>query len=77
LDKRVDAIVFDAPVLQHYAADQGTGRVHVVGPVFYAEDYAYVFTNGSALRKPVDAALLTMREDGAYNALAEKWFGKK
>ena len=31
LDKSVDAVVFDAPVLQYFAANAGKGRVQVVG----------------------------------------------
>jgi ABC-type amino acid transport substrate-binding protein len=31
LDKQIDAVVFDAPVLLYYAAHAGKGRVQVVG----------------------------------------------
>ena len=34
LDKKVDAVVFSAPVLLYYAAHAGKGRVKVVGPEF-------------------------------------------
>lgn len=76
-DKKVDAFVFDAPVLQYYAAHAGAGQVRAVGSVFHNEDYAFAFRNDSDLRKPVNAALLAMREDGSYDTLAEKWFGSK
>jgi len=75
--KQVDAVVFDAPVLQYIAAHEGSGQVTVVGPVFHAEDYGFAFKNGSDLRRQVDATLLTMREDGAYDQISDKWFGKK
>ncbi len=75
--KTVDAVVFDAPVLQYIAAHQGDGKVNVVGPVFHVENYGFVFRNGSDLRKKVDATLLAMREDGSYDTLSDKWFGKK
>lgn len=75
LDKRkVAAVVFDAPVLQHYAAHAGKGRVQVVGPVFREEDYGIAFPQGSPWRKRVNAALLSMREDGTFQRLYEKFF---
>lgn len=73
----VDAVVFDAPVLLSYAAKEGSGQVRVVGPVFRKEDYGILFPAGSTLRRKVDAALLTMREDGSYQAIYDKWFGAK
>jgi len=69
-----DAVVFDAPVLQHYAAHDGAGRVRVVGPVFRKEDYGIVFATGNQLRRKVNGALLTMKEDGSYQALHDRWF---
>ena len=48
----------------------------MVGPVFHAGDYGYAFFNGSALRKEVDATLLSLRESGDYDTISAKWFGK-
>jgi polar amino acid transport system substrate-binding protein len=73
----LDAVVFDAPVLQYYATRDGAGKVEVVGPIFKKENYGIVFPPGSPLRKPVNAALLKLREDGSYDALINKWFGKR
>lgn len=75
LNKDVDAVVFDSPVLLYYANHTGKGRVQVVGTVFRKEDYGIVFQTGSPLRKRVDGALLALREDGTYQALYDKWFG--
>ncbi|MDC7787210.1 transporter substrate-binding domain-containing protein [Rhodoplanes sp. TEM] len=77
VDREVDAVVFDAPVLQYYAANAGKGRVQMVGPLFRKEDYGIVFPQGSALRKQVNAALLALREDGTYQQLHDKWFSVK
>ena len=71
----LDAVVFDAPVLQYHASHEGNGKLEVVGPIFKKENYGIVFPPGSALRKPLNAALLKMREDGSYDALVQKWFG--
>jgi len=74
--KTVDAVVYDAPVLQYIAAHGGDADT-VTGPVFRPEDYGFVFRNGSELRKPVDATLLGLREDGTYDRLSQTWFGKR
>ena len=57
-------MVFDAPILLYYAANEGKGRVHLVGTPFRKEDYGIVFQAGNPLRKQVNNTLLTLREDG-------------
>ena len=52
----------------------GKGRSSVVGPIFRKECYAIAFPNGSPWRKPVNFALLKIKESGAYDALHDKWF---
>lgn len=77
LDEKIDAVVFDAPVLLYYASHGGKGRVQTVGNVFRKEDYGIVFKSGSPLRRQVDGALLSLREDGTYQQLYDKWFAEK
>lgn len=78
--QQLDAVVFDAPVLLYHAANEGRGRVRVVGPVFRKENYGILFPRGSDtprkvnLRKRVNEALLKMREDGTYDRLYQRWF---
>jgi polar amino acid transport system substrate-binding protein len=71
---KVEAIVYDAPVLLYYAANAGRDKVRVVGNVFKRENYGILFPRGSDLRKRINEALLTMREDGTYDTLYNKWF---
>ena len=73
-NRQVDAVVFDAPVLQYYAAHEGKGKVQVVGSIFREESYGIVFPTNSPLRKRVNNALLSMHEDGTYRILHDKWF---
>jgi len=75
--EQVDAVVFDAPVLLYYATHEGKDATEVVGPIFRKENYGIVFPMGSPYRKPVEKALLSLREDGTYDRLYEKWFGGK
>lgn len=37
--QQADAVVYDAPVLQHYALTAGKGKVQPVGPIFSQEPY--------------------------------------
>ncbi|MBD2438908.1 transporter substrate-binding domain-containing protein [Nostoc sp. FACHB-110] len=75
--KKADAVVFDAPVLLYYAANQGQGKVEVVGSVFREENYGIVLPNNSPYRKSINRALLKLKEDGTYQALYDKWFSVK
>jgi polar amino acid transport system substrate-binding protein len=70
----VDAVVFDAPVLLYYAAHDGKGQVQVVGSLFRKEDYGIVVPPNSPLRKPIDAALLALKENGTYEQIYDHWF---
>ena len=69
------AVVYDAPVLNYYVTHGGAGIAAIGGPVFKDEDYGIVFPSGSKLREEVDAALLSLQEDGQYDLLKKKWFG--
>jgi polar amino acid transport system substrate-binding protein len=70
----VQAIVFDAPVLQYIAAKQEPGLVEVVGPLFGQEKYGIAVAAGSPLRARINLALLELVEDGTYEQLYAKWF---
>jgi polar amino acid transport system substrate-binding protein len=71
---RADAVVFDAPVLLYYSAQGGRGKAQVVGPVFREESYGIVFPTNSPYRELVNKALLTLKENGTYQRLYDKWF---
>lgn len=75
LDKKVDAVVFTAPVLLYYAAHEGKGLVRIAGPEFYTSPVAFVVQLNSPLRKRIDRALLRLRENGTYQQIYNKWFG--
>lgn len=72
---KVRAVVYDAPVLRHYAITKGRGRVRVVGEVFARQSYGIVFRQDSPYRELVNRALLTIQEDGTYERIYQKWFG--
>ena len=69
------AVVYDAPILQYYASHEGKRKTQVAGSVFRKEAYGIQFPKDSPLRKPVNEALLRLRENGTYERLLTKWFG--
>jgi len=72
-----EAVVYDAPILRYYASHEGKGKVQVVGTVFRKESYGILFPTDSRLRKPVNEALLRIKENGTYDRLMNKWFGEE
>ncbi|MEM5316895.1 transporter substrate-binding domain-containing protein [Paraburkholderia sp. JHI869] len=70
----VQAIVYDAPTLQYWAARLGNGELAVVGPIFRQEKYGIALAGGSQFRKSINEALLAMYEDGTYEQIYKKWF---
>jgi polar amino acid transport system substrate-binding protein len=75
LDKRVEAVVFSAPVLLYYAAHGGRGLVRLVGSEFNVAPVAFCLQEDSPLRQKVNVALLTLWENGTYQQLYNRWFG--
>jgi len=73
--EQIDAVVYDSPVLLYYASHDGKGKVQVAGPIFRKENYGIVFPPNSPYRKPVNEALLKLKENGTYDQLYKKWFG--
>ena len=72
---QVAAVVYDAPVLLYYASHEGKGKVQTIGAIFRKESYGIVLPDKSRLRKPVNEALLKLKENGTYDLLYAKWFG--
>jgi polar amino acid transport system substrate-binding protein len=72
--KQVDAVVYDAPVLLYNASHDGIGKVEIAGSLFHRENYGILLPQGTELRKPINEALLRLRENGLYDALYNKWF---
>ena len=75
-DGSVNAVVFDSPVLNYYTNSAGAEVGELAGSIFQPEDYGLAFVQGNPLRKEVDEALLAMRQDGTYDQIKEKYFGR-
>ena len=71
----VDAIVYDAPVLQYFVSHDGEGRYKLVGEVFQELNYGIALQQDSPYREAVNAALLKLYESGRYQEIYQEWFG--
>ena len=70
----VDAVVYDAPVLQYRAGSDYRNQIELAGSVFDPDPYAIALQPGSDLREPIDEAILEMRQDGTLQTIQERWF---
>jgi ABC-type amino acid transport substrate-binding protein len=70
-------VVLPAPLLRYYAVHEGAGKVKLVGPEFRKSDAAFVLPLDSPLRRKVNSALVTLHDDGTYERIYQKWFGKE
>jgi len=69
------AVVYDAPVLRYYLSKKIGTRLRLVGPVFEKQSYGIGLQQDSALRVPINRALLALNERGFMDELLKKWFG--
>ncbi len=77
LTEKVDAIIFDSPVLRYYVAHEGNGLVQIVGESLRDESYGIALPDNSPYRKAINSALLNLRENGSYQQLYDRWFKVK
>ncbi|MDD7911382.1 MULTISPECIES: transporter substrate-binding domain-containing protein [Pseudovibrio] len=69
----VDTVLMDATSARGYMG-ASPNSFKVVGGPLGSENFGFIFTPGSDLVEPVNAAIQSMREDGTLDALNKKWF---
>ncbi|MDT4895539.1 MAG: arginine/lysine/histidine/glutamine transport system substrate-binding and permease protein [Acidobacteriota bacterium] len=75
-NKRIDAVVSDAPVLR-YMILQSFQDLKPVGRQFTDEKLGIVLARDSdELRRAVNAALWRVKDSGEYDRIHQKWFGE-
>lgn len=75
LDRKVDAVLLDAPIQLYYATHEGKGLVRMVGPEFNKNGVGFILPADGPLRRKINSILLILREDGVYQQIYDKWFG--
>lgn len=71
----IDAIIGDAPVLEHFAHSKPQENVAVVGNIFHPDKYGFAFPHDSDLTGPVTLRILGLMEDGTVEKLRSRYFG--
>ncbi|MEM7250571.1 MAG: transporter substrate-binding domain-containing protein [Pseudomonadota bacterium] len=74
---QLDAVVFDAPILQYFALTDGAGRFRTVGDVFNPERFGFALASDSPYFERINRSLLRAREAGSVERLRSHWFGKQ
>jgi polar amino acid transport system substrate-binding protein len=69
----VDTVLMDQTSANGYIG-ANPGAFKVVGKPLGTEDFGFIFTPGSDLVAPVNAALAEIKADGTMEALQKKWF---
>ena len=72
---KVEAVVFDAPILDYYVKNQGAEWAKVVGEIFDQQKYGLALQPHSKLSEEINRTILALRESGRYEKLRKKWFG--
>lgn len=69
----VDTVLMDQTSASGYIG-ANPGAFKTVGEPLGTEDFGFIFTPGSDLVDPVNAALAQIKADGTMEALQQKWF---
>ena len=69
----VDTVLMDQTSANGYIG-ANPGAFKVVGEPLGAEDFGFIFTPGSDLVAPINAALAQIKADGTFAKLEQKWF---
>ena len=75
MDGKTEAVVYDAPVLQHFVSEEGYGEVMVTGQLFQQQYYGFALQKDSELRKEINLGYLNLLENGEYEQIRNRWFG--
>ncbi|MES1952996.1 transporter substrate-binding domain-containing protein [Salinisphaera hydrothermalis] len=72
---RVDAVVYDAPLLKYRLRNEFPGQMTVLAHTFERQDYAFALPQGSDLREPINRAILATLADSDWNRLVARFVG--
>lgn len=72
---QADAVVYDAPLLKYSVRTRHDTRVTVLDSIFDRQDYAFALPQGSALREPINRAILSELNTDAWNRRVKQLVG--
>jgi ABC-type amino acid transport substrate-binding protein len=74
-DGQADAVVHDAPILRHEISDRFAQRLRVLPFTLTRQDYGLALPPGSAMREPVNVALLEIIGSGDWLDILRDYLG--
>ena len=72
-----DAAVYDEALLHYLMLTEFAGQVRVLPFVFARQSYGIALPSGSALREPVNQALLKITRQEAWQGVLERYLGER
>ncbi len=72
---KLDAVVFDAPILSYYANTNFDPPTRLLPRIYRRENYGIALPANSGLAEDINQSLLLLRETGTYSDLVIDWFG--
>jgi len=73
---KVDAMVYDAPLLQYFAKTDFYNKIEVSPVIFERQDYGFALTENSQLREPFNRILLRTVRSDKWEKTLDKYIGK-
>jgi len=74
---RIDAFVYDAPILKYLAITDFADRVVILGDSFAPQDYAIALPEGSVLREPINRELLALKQSDIWAQRIFQYLGDR
>ncbi len=72
----IDAVVYDAPLLRYLAITAFKGTIEVLPGTFDRQDYGIALPEGSALREPINRALLETIRSNEWQDVLYRYLGQ-
>ena len=72
---KIDALIYDAPILRYLIKQKFKGTVDVVPRTFLRQDYGIAMPEGSPLREPINRVLLQKICEPAWQVTLHRYLG--
>jgi len=73
---RIDAFVYDAPILRYLINKEFHGKLQVLSRTFVRQDYGIALPSGSPLREPINRVLLKTIGDPKWQDVLQRYLGQ-
>lgn len=74
--EKVDAVVYDAPLLRYQLGQRGGGEVRLLPNGFDPQNYGFALPDGSEMRESLDRELLALTAEPSWQATLQRYLGQ-